>query len=358
MADFLTVNIGSIINKNKQIKNTENNAEDEIAATSELKTAKKDLTKITDWARELQDRREANAKLGEDARLSEVDVKHDFFRDFFTARWGEELAEKLMSFGNPLMKAFEILGYENQPIYNFLIQPYVKKYLIQTDLLNAHTFKGIYNAVAKKLVKDDEFNSTKDYNIIYCRDLYRKSANTIEEYLELQKEILEGTIRGENGETKPIINRKIFLSVAELDDPDLEVRANQHKKLSEKQIPRMLDNNARLNSLELAKKIKSSLIKGKAANVGIASMSQQDQKALITAADSIPKIFATLQYLNVTADSAEARKALSHAKLAKLSAQELVKASLAIKKHLPVGRLDSKKAKTLVDTLVAKLDEM
>ena len=91
-------------------------------------------------------------------------------------------AKKLLALGEPFEKACKVLGYnitnENggNPLLAFVIK---QKHLVDSGAINANTFKALYNAVAKHLVADSEFFKPNDYNIIYCKNLYKKTRNRL-----------------------------------------------------------------------------------------------------------------------------------------------------------------------------------
>ena len=131
------------------------------------------------------------------------------------------LVKKLLDLGEPFKTACKKLGYKvkqengSNPILAFVLQSYVQERLITPGLLNRNTFKAIYNAVAKNLVADSEFFSTNNYNIIYCQDLYRKTASEMESYLKEQSQILTTSASSYSSKVQTA-NKKAFIHISGL----------------------------------------------------------------------------------------------------------------------------------------------
>lgn len=136
----------------------------------------------------------------------------------------EHTVKKIMTFGEPLKKVLRVLGFKKDdpktkknPIMAFIKQKYVQNNLINNGLLNINTFKPIYNAVSKKLVANSEFFNVNDYNIIYCKALYKKPAAEIEEYITLQSKVLGYSATSYPAELLKL-NKKLFLAGASSND--------------------------------------------------------------------------------------------------------------------------------------------
>ena len=107
MAEFLTVNLGSILRNQKSLDDLEP-AEQKAQKTPQ----KRDLSKISDWGKELKDRLAQNNRLDADSRESEYEVEAKFFEDFFNSGWNTACAKQLISLGEPLKKILKVLGFD------------------------------------------------------------------------------------------------------------------------------------------------------------------------------------------------------------------------------------------------------
>ena len=203
-SDFLTVNLSSIT-RNQQ--NSTNQAQQAVAANSANVS---NPNAVTDWAEELKKRLADNSALGAEARESDFAVKNKFVKDYFTANWEAGCAKQLELMGSPLKKAIEVLGFNPKanPILGFITNEFVIDNLIKTKLLNANTFRAIYNAVANKYTARTQFFKANTYNVIYCQDLYTKPLTDIEEYLKAQSKVLQPS--GGYSKNDIQLNRKIF----------------------------------------------------------------------------------------------------------------------------------------------------
>ena len=115
MADFITINIGSILKG----QNTTN--------TSDSKTP-----------------------------MTEPTAETQFWDDFFKTNWpDEDIAEILnKNMGDQLKKDIKMLGFnkKSNPIIAFLQLSYVQKELIRTKLLNNTTYMVLRNTIANHYV--------------------------------------------------------------------------------------------------------------------------------------------------------------------------------------------------------------
>jgi hypothetical protein len=334
-SDFLTVDLGSVLNTTT----TANTTNDATAnSNTQASTAE-------------QPSNELEAKL---AQLG----------------FSEEIIKKLLSFGEPFKKACKVLGFKielgngSNPILAFVHQPWVQKELLNTGLLNVSTFKAIYNAVAKKLVADSEFFAREpqnDYNIIYCKDLYRRSAKEIEEYLILQRSILTG---GSYTSEKQLKNRRIFLHIAGITNArgeaelDPKKYAQEVQKVKEDRIPKVFT--AKLNSLAVAKELSGNNTEITANTV---SRSNKELVEIAKKLTSLPEKLAAIFALSTTTKSKKAKRALQSQIFNEIKGQQLTQAFLELSSAniLPEGQLKEENADALVEiiwsTLKTKGDE-
>jgi hypothetical protein len=266
------------------------------------------------------------------------------------------LVKKLLALGEPFKKACRVLGYsvkpENggNPILAFVLQDYVIKNLLNTALLNAGTFKAIYNAVAKHLVADSEFFKANNYNIIYCKNLYKKSPKEIEEYLTLQNKILEPSNETYSQKDQER-NRKTFLYIKGMnnirgeEELNLVKRAIAVNKLTDvNKIPKVED--AITNSIELAKEIYSR---------------SSAEPTIHRNADELDKIVAKLTglaskfaaILLLCTKSTKVKQALNHPKFSELNQKLIADAFMKLSKDSTFPKVPLREDDA--DLLVAKI---
>lgn len=270
-----------------------------------------------------------------------------------------EVIAKLANLGDLFKKSLRILGFkkddpksEHNPILRFIKQEYVQK-LIMDGLLNANTFKGIYNAVAKNLVATSEFFNTNNYNIIYCRDLYTKSAALMEEYLKLQSTILKVS-DGTYDATKQIFNRKVFLQIPGVTERDATKLVKIVLNPSTKPAVTTADN-AVLNSIKLA-----TAISGKQDSTTATSVDTNSQDAIVNKLTTSESLAAAILALSLTTDSSKANQALSSGIFTKVDNSKVVAAAskIATGDILPKGQIQTADADALVDKIVAKIQQL
>lgn len=363
-SDFITVDIQYFLNNKQAIDSA-----DELAAAEEPNKPENNFN-VTDkailnakptnfdWGEELKARIAANRGMEPAARQSEYDIETRLFREFFRANWEEESAKQLILIGDILQKDIKILGFNRRlnPILAFLSNRYVQKELLQTKLINVSTYKAIHNAFAKKWIADSEFFKANDYNILYCRDLYKKPVKEIQEFLELQSETLKPTasIYTLADQTN---NKKIFIYVAKNTEADIKDRAEKQKALNIK-FPSMKSASAKLNSYELAQEI-SALFSGRATVGNRTHRKNTDTKTLNNIADKFKndpaKVLAFIQYFSIITGDEYATKALSDEKLKSVSLEELRAATVQISKFIPQAKLSRADAITLIKELLSDL---
>jgi predicted nucleic-acid-binding protein len=279
----------------------------------------------------------------------------------------DKIIQKLMDLGAPFKKAIDVLGVDisggprSNPILAFVMHDCILQ-LIRVNLLNVATFKAIYNAVAKNIIPDSEFFTVNDYNIIYCPDLYRKSANDIEKYITLQKAVLFGS--KEINAEKQLKNKKVFFKLARFaSEPDNEkyaadINAEKNRAVVDRELGAIQLQQAKLNSLALAKEIAGAAIKSNMVDFGKA-----EQDKLVKEVNTLAKIFVTLLSLSINTKSKAARDAIAQYrkdKFSTLTGEQIAEASalLAQKDVLPKGSIDATTAEEVVLKICAKLAKL
>ena len=280
------------------------------------------------------------------------------------------IVQRIMDFGTPFKKAIRTLGTKidegigANPLLAFVCQKYVQEQLIEPGLLNSSSFKAIYDAVSKDLVADSEFFVANNYNIIYCKNLYRKPAGEILKYLSLQSEILSPSAREYHAKDF-INNKKVFLFIEEL-----PTELNTKKRAEDvnnfladssaadilKKLPKISD--AKLNSLELAEAIKS-----KAGSVHTVPLKDSDQDDIMQRLMDdrgqldLAKTYALLLVLAVNSRNKRAKEILNRAKFSGLNPRQITDASINLAQYpiLPNGQLKVQDINSLIDKIEAKL---
>ena len=338
-ADFLTVDLNSITASKSPSKEQNNDLAD--------------AGPITDWEGELSRRLENNKKLDPGARESDYEVEIKFFDDYFAANWKPECAKQLATLGDPIRKAIKVLGFDSNvnPILAFISDPFVQTALIKTKLLNIETFKAIYNAVAKKLVAHSQFLKANTYNIIYCPDLYKKSATEIIEYLSLQDDILPANA---SKYTKADLdkNKKVFLDLPEATEKVFSKRIAQIEALD---ASKSSVQTLKLNSIELATELENKLGDADATPRKTQRLNTESQEQLIQKLDTPEKKVAAILFLSMTTQSRKAKDALLTKKLASIPSDKLIKASTQITRQMPKIALATKDADSLVELILDTL---
>ena len=359
-SDFLAVDLGSMF---KRQKSTNNRAESELAATpvdSEApSTTQAQNQKMTfiEWGEELKNRLAENRAMDRESRLNDYDIETKFFKEFFSSKWDAECAKQLMLMGEPLRKALKDLEFDPRvnPILKFLTLDYVQENLIKTKLLNINTFKAIYYAVANELIADSEFFVASDYNIIYCRDLYKKSSEAIKEYLKLQKKILSPSAKVYTKEDQEK-NRKIFLVSTEESSMDKTKRTKSGKQIkSLTVVPLVLsvkNPKVMLNSIDTVQKLLG----------GTKTSSKHSEVASSTALNNLAEqikepaeVYAVLQYLSMFTGSKKASQALSNTKLKGISMQDVTKATTKVSGIISQVQFSKSDLEAFVDLLIDNL---
>lgn len=231
------------------------------------------------------------------SRKSKGEAELEFFNAFFSCYWSKNVTTKLLQ-NHLLQSDLKALGFDPliNPILAFFLNPFTKE-LLENGLLDKTKYKAIHNAVAKHLMAESEYVKENNYNILYCLDLYNKTAADIETYLAYQKNILVPSMKKYNDKTKAR-NVQIFLVNGSED---------------------MQSANAKLNALEDIKELIEK-VTGKSLSTGAGEESDNTQKAsnssenfkqLVNQISSEAGIVAFLQYISMNAGHKTVEKALA-----------------------------------------------
>jgi hypothetical protein len=276
-----------------------------------------------------------------------------------------DIIEKLGALGEPFKNTLKVLGYKitnengGNPILAFVAQPWVQQNLLGS-LLNAATFRAIYNTIPERLIAHSEFFKKNEYNILYCKDLYTKSPKEMLEYLRLQSRILK-TSATEYTQADINNNKKAFLQSKAKDilnelNPVKRAKAVNTLVKNEGITKLALSNieDSKLNSLEIAKLIYDNT------GVGKVHLDTAGQNKIIEAIkDSYAKIYATLLSICLGTGSKKARKVLTNGLLSGLTAAKISEATawLAENNIITKGELQGEDADALVDKINTLLSE-
>lgn len=359
-SDFLTVDLRSMFNS--QPENTEDNDNANVSSNDQQETDNTNKNSINqpkaanfDWGRELKKRLAANRNMSPESRRNDYDIETKFFSEFYKANWDTDCAKQLMLIGDPLRKTFKVLGFDVSinPIFRFLTLSYVKENLLKTKLLNINTFKAIYKAVADRWVADSEFFVANDYNIIYCRNLYKKPLSEIVSYLEQQKKVLKPNAKVYTREDQ-LENRKIFLKSSENSTTKIvsKGKGKQVGIANPKSALTVKDSKAVLNSLQAIQSMLGGLKPGNRRS----RIANNDE--LIKLADKIKtpaEVYAVLQYLSMFTGSSKAKQALSSEKLKNVSTEDLTIATNSVSGIISKIRFTPSEVETFINELLDNL---
>ena len=368
-SDFLVTDISSFFNKKVQPEEgtkatTTSNQNDKPKNVGSTDIAKKRPANFN-WEKELQTRLAANKELSPEARQTETEIEQKFWKEFFTNKWPADVAELLdRVVGEQLKKDIRILGFtpKTNPIIAFLKLKYVQDKLIKTKLLNDHTYRAIHNAVAKNLVADSEFFTATDYNIIYCQDLYTKSAGIIEKYLNYQKQNLptnasKYTLEMQNE------NKKIFLAIRKLNLSKLNstekaqaiLQNDSATKLSVKSANIKLND---IKTIEEILKLNGKIPKEEETEEIDGDNKQTSNDAVLKQANSLKtpaEAYAALQYIAMSTQNSLAQRALSDEKLSGISAEALVAATKVVTARFSKIKVTKDNADSLTKHIMTRL---
>jgi hypothetical protein len=199
------------------------------------------------------------------------------------------------------------------------------------------------------LVADSDFMALRNYNVIYCKDLYKKSLDQIMEYLKLQHKIL---VANNNTYTvqKLVKNKKVLfdLSSNKVNEIDPIKRAKQLNALDQKEVFSIKIFELKLNDISLAKSL-STLLGGLKKETPTVHISSKEQQQLVQQLDSPAKKFAAIQFLSMTTDSSKAKNALSKDAFGMLSVNQISDATRYVASIMPTkGKISAKDADDLV----------
>lgn len=282
---FLTVNLQKILNKKGTTDDTkvvpdakpQPQKAGEAKGTATPASGDKQATKGTNdiaWGEELKRRLDENKKADKQAQRKPSEIRVEFFKEYFNAVWGEELAKELLELGLPLMEDIETLGFDKKknPILSFLQLQHVKENILAPGLLTGDHYDILKAVITSKTIPDSEFKKANDYNIIYCADLYRKPSDEVEAYVKLQAQHLrKGTTA--YSEDMQRANRVIFLQLSKNTATGTTEAAKKQLAIAKEliRLPSMLgkgSHEAKLNSIELVRAILAESDYGRIATAG------------------------------------------------------------------------------------------
>lgn len=382
MADFLTVNLGSILKTQSASStqdSTKSDSSDDAAKDTKLGqelNGPRNLNRIPDWKKELEKRQTYNRSLPADKRTSEYNVESKFFEDYFyngNPAWDKSCAKQLISLGEPLKKAMKILGFSRKtnPILCFITDRYVINNLIKTKLLNVNTFKAIFEAVANRLIANSELQIANDYNIIYCKDLYKKPAGEMLDYIKQQAKVLPPR-GGEYSAEDMARNIKTFFYLEDIQEQGAKERKEAIDNLANDiTLPNAKSSSTRLNQLTFAKL----MINGESVNddtdddgdTKVSNASDNpDEGSRLTSVDSFitklvsgsdrktakARLFAALQYISMNTGNGYASSALGHDIFKDVAITEIISASKAIAGVMKSNKLANDEVKDFITTAV------
>jgi hypothetical protein len=354
-SDFLTVNLGSILNKPAQ--KTEAPTGNDVPKATEPAAS----TQKVDWGKELASRLEANKKMSPESRESEYEIERKFWQEYFTAGWGDANAQLLMALGDQLRSDIKVLGFKKStnPIIAFLKLSYVQKELLQTELLNKSTYKAIHQAKAKKYVADTEFFRASDYNILYCKDLYNKTATEMVEYFKEQAMVLKPTASRYTLEDQNK-NKRVFLLYRKNNEKTVIDQAKAQLAIPDSNLASVKHKTALLNSIKLIQTIIK--ISGSVNNTNnyddedVQDTEISDELAKVIVKIKEPaQILAAIQYLSIISNSEKAKKVLMANNFSGVSVEELKAATAKIAGIFTKASLSAVQADTLISSLLAKI---
>lgn len=352
-SDFLTTDLSAIFKNSTST--TQTNNQPAQGNSSEGSVVKPDNY---DWSNELKDRLSSNKQTNQAYVIEEK-----FFAEFFTNLFKkqankEELTKCALRIGALLQKDIKVLGFkkDKNPILKFLANNWVQQNLLKTGLLNSNTYKAIHNAVAKNLMADSEFQISNDYNIIYCRDLYSKSAKDMEMYLVLQHSNLgpDNYIGGKYSLNVQNKNKKIFFYIKAIKEQNIEKRKKEISAFTGN-LPSAKQASTVLNHIDFARAVSGIdyLNRNTAKN---SRNSNKSINGLMSKIATPEQFFAAIQYLSIETGSTEARQALNNSKFKGLRADTLVMATNYIAQIMP-NKLSNDEANALLSSLLDKLNK-
>lgn len=367
MAGFIDVDLQSIIAsaKNDPKKQAGDEAEQAAAPGQETETDikspdAKEFPSNFDWGAEYDKRIADNRNLSRDARVPEDALIKQFFVDFFTHKnsvWSDAEAKQLLAIP-ALHKAIKILGFNVQenPLLAFIQLEYVRKNIIGVGLLNNNTYKAIHTAIVKKLVPDSEFYHASAYNVLYCRNLYKKTPAVMIEYLTAQKSILN-ILENKITAAAQMANRRAFLQVSK-PTGSLDAQVKQQQEIPDDKLPSMMAADAILNDLDLVYAVAGKKRTGKNDKEEVTAKSKKGLE-LLAQLNTPALILAALQYISMTTSNKDALNAIKIASqtepLSSVKAHELLSATVRAAKILQTVSISSSESSQFVALLLQKI---
>lgn len=279
------------------------------------------------------------------SRKSKGEAELEFFNAFFGCYWSKNVTTKLLQ-NHLLQSDIKALGFDPliNPILAFFLNPFTKE-LLENGLLDKIKYKAIHNAVANHLMAESEYVKENNYNILYCLDLYNKTAADIETYLTYQESILIPSMKKYDDKTKAR-NIQIFLANGSED---------------------VKSANAKLNALEDIQEIIEK-VTGKSLSTG--EESDTSQKAgnsrknfvqLVNQISSEAEIVAFLQYISMNVGHGVVKKALTKFSSG-MSAAAILEATGKISalttEYLGNKRLTKAEAQELLELLIERYNKV
>ena len=357
-ADFLKVNLKTMSNTNSNNTSPATTGAQSTAVPTEqdniisnMLTKKEDNATHKAWGQLLAGRLDKNSKLTGEAKLPEQAVIKEFFKEYFNAVWGATAGNLLFSFGNLLRNDIQKLGFDKtkNPLLAFIAQSYVVDELIAKKLLNAETYKALHNAIAKDLLAHSELYGKRTYNIIYCRDFYKRTPADMLKYLNLQQACLP---KSESNYSLQIqcLNRRIFFLYQNNKGDTFDKMAEIQADLSDDQAPSALDPKVKLMPFAASEET--------AKLAGVETSSKQSLP--VATSDDIAELaskltepdeqLALMQYLFAQTGSDEAMAFINQTKFRSVST---AKATLKVHNYIKGIRITKKAVKQLIDALQA-----
>lgn len=221
----VTMNLDKIASRKKPVKAADSTTE---GPASGLTLEKLPIERMGEY-KEIH--AEHMAKSGGN-RKSKGEAELEFFNAFFSCYWSKNVTIKLLQ-NHLLQNDIKTLGFDPlvNPILAFFLNPFTKE-LLENGLLDKVKYKAIHNSVAKHLMAESEYVKENNYNILYCVDLYNKTAADIETYLTYQKSILVPSMKKYNDKTKAK-NIQIFLANGSEDMKSANAKLNALEDIEE-----------------------------------------------------------------------------------------------------------------------------
>ena len=335
-------------------------ATDEAENTEETgKTQKPEKKVKIDWAKELDRRISENEALDPETREDEGVIEKKFWEDYFADEtiWEPEVAEMLKDI-KLLQRDIKALGFDRKrnALLAFCKNKWVQKNIIKAGLLDSTRYTVLHNAVSKpRMIADTELMTPSRYNIIYCRDLYRKHPKDMETYLRYQQKSLppNATVYTEETQDK---NIRIFLALGNKDMKSAKAKLNKLKE-----VELLLGKNGYSSDIE------DEAITGSRSSNGAPSGSSTSKTdklgrseflSLIGKLKTVPQCQAFLQYLSMNTNNKEVAKALMDSFKDNPPSGDLGEASLIMAKFLSGQSFSAAEAKDYATLVLARISEL